>query len=420
MKNRHVRLAAAILLLMAAFPLASAQGLARNLIIIVVDGMGPAHRQLGELAVKGGLSMNRMSHLGMMDTSSYGSDITDSAAAATAMFTGKRTYNAAIGYDHDLNKLESVMDIASKAGFSCGIATNSELYDATSAAMYANSLTRAEYRNIAKQLMSSSLDLAIGGGARYVDPLIQQSMLSADSKPRFNAYYDLKSLASGGLPAICLLDDAYLQMEIDAGSNAAAFVDIISAALDKLSGKGRPFILLAETGSVDGASHDNDAAAALKGVIAADMGVAKALEFARKDGDTLVLVVSDHETGGLSLGANQGYRIDVPFLARVKSSSMKMAWLAEDKPASLVSIVKASTGYEMSEEEAESIRSSSDWARSIGALISRKANIAWGSGGHTASNVLVTAEGPGSSIFAGRYDNSELFAKMLEALGIRQ
>ncbi len=419
MKNRILKTIFVLLLLMAMAAGISAEGTARNLIIIVVDGMGPSHRQLGELAVKGGLSMNRMQSLGIMDTSSYDLDITDSAASATAMFTGKRTYNTVIGYDEDLNQLESIMDIASKAGYSCGIATNSELYDATAGAMYANVLSRSEYKNISKQLMSSSLDLAIGGGTSYVDPLIQEAMLSSKTKPRFNAYYDLNSLSSGELPAICLLDDGYLPMEIDAKDDAEGFIDIVSAALDMLSRTGKPFVLLAETGSVDGASHDNDAAAAMKGMIAADLGVAKALEFAAKDGNTLVVVAADHETGGLSLGANEGYKISTSFLSRVRASAKKMAELAVEKPADLASMVRSFTGYEMSEEEAEIIKGSDDPARAIGSLISRQANIAWGSGGHTASNVIVTAEGPGSSLFAGRYDNSELFIKMLKALGIR-
>lgn len=419
MKAKLFRIIATLVILLALSSVIAAQGPAHNLIIFVVDGMGPAQRQLGELAAKGGLSMNRMQHLGLMGTSSYGLDITDSAAAATAMFTGKKTYNNVIGYDNDLNQIDSIMDIAAEAGIACGIATNSELYDATAAAMYANVLSRIESKNISKQLVASGLALAIGAGSYYIDPLIQEAKLSSKAKPRFNHYYGLKALSDGELPAICLIGNEYLPMEIDDEGGAISLKDIVSAAIEKLAGTGKPFILLVESGSVDGASHDNDAAAVMKGVLAADLAVAKALDFARRDGSTLLLVVSDHDTGGMSLGANQGYRIGVSFLSRVRASAGKMAGLAAKDWPSLRAIVKRYTGYEMSEEEADVIRGASDTARAIGALVSRQANIAWGSGGHTASPVIVTAEGPGSEMFTGQFDNTDLFGKMLKALGLR-
>jgi len=409
---------AVVLVLMMSLWALSGTETARNLVVVLVDGMGPAHRQLGELASKGGLSMNRMPYLGCMETSSYGLDITDSAAAATAMFTGRKTYNTVIGYDYALDKSESIMSLASKAGMSTGIVTTSALYDATSAAMYANVLMRSEYRNISKQLVASSVTLAAGGGGGYIGPLLKEATAPSREKPSFNAYFDLDALSRGALPAICLLAEGAMPKEIDSGTSPYGLKDMVEAALGMLAADGRPFMLLVETGSLDGSSHDNDAAGVVRGMLAADEAVKACLSFAGKDGDTLVVVAADHETGGLSLGAGNGLNVNVSKLLKVRASAGKIASEAASDWKRLKEIMKKYADYDLDDEDAARVRISADPAREIGRLVSYESNVSWGSGSHTASIVLVTAEGPGGAAFSGWYDNTEFFLKMRQVLGL--
>ena len=390
---------------------------ARNLVVVLVDGMGPAHRQLGELAQKGGLAMNHMPYLGCMSTSSYGLDITDSAAAATAMFTGRKTYNMVIGYDYELDRTESIMSLAVKSGMSAGIVTTSALYDATSAAMYANVLMRSENKNISKQLLASPLALAVGGGGAYIGPLIKESAASSKAKPAFNSYSDIKALSEGTLPAVCLLAEGDMPQEIDSDAKAVKLKDMVETALGMLSKDGRPFLLLVETGSVDGSSHDNDAASVIKGLLAADDAVKACLSFAQADGNTLVVVAADHETGGLSLGAGNGLNVDVSKLLKVRASAGRMAAEAASDWKRLKEILKTYANYELDDEDAARVRVSADPAKEIGRLISYASNVSWGSGSHTASMVIITAEGPAGACFSGWYDNTEFFLRMRQALG---
>lgn len=393
--------------------------MARNLIVIIGDGMGMSHRKLGSLNSKHGLAMDGMPVTGIMDTSSYNLTITDSAASATAMFSGRKTYNGVVGYDYELDAVTSIMKLASKAGMATGIITNSALYDPTSAAMYANALIRSDYKGISKQLLSSFLDLAVGGGADVISPLLELAKLSS-KKPRFNDSYSLHDLAEGpGFPAICLLSRSHMPLEIDR-KEGPSLEQMVDAGLKLLTKDGRPFILLIESGSTDRCSHDNDAAGVLKAVLDLDKAVTTALEYARGAGDTLVLVTADHETGGLSLGSGDGMNIDVSKLSSVKASASSMADDAADNGADIRSVILKNAPWFVvgPDDGLDGFSSSAYKARTIGAALSKTANISWGSGWHTAEPVPVTAEGPQALLFSGWYKNTALFERMKSALGL--
>jgi alkaline phosphatase len=394
---------------------------ARNLIIFIVDGMGPSDRQLGELALDKGLAMNNMPVIGLMRTSSVDLDITDSAASATAMFCGKKTYNGVLGYDEELDELTSVMELAEAKGMNTGIITTSALYDATCAAMYASEFDRTAKKSISTQLLSSGIDLMIGGGRSYIKPESDNADKGEPAQRKGPAfYYSLPSLrASASLSAICLLADEELTPEIDRQKDEARLTDMLKEGLALLEASDKPFMLLVESGAVDRMSHDNDAAGALAEMLSTDEAVAVCLDFARTQGDTLVIVAADHETGGLSLGAAAGYKIGIPYLKTVRSSASQMAADAASDWGSLYSILSSQAHLSHTEGDGmELIAASSDPAREIGRMVSARANISWGTSSHTAVPVVVSAQGPGEGLFQGYYDNTALFGKMRASLGL--
>jgi alkaline phosphatase len=418
MAFKRTGLAAALIILLAA-GMVSASAPAGNLIIFIIDGVGASHRQLAQLAVKEPLAMNTMPVLGMMSTQNVDGAITDSAASATAMFCGSKTYNGLLGYDDNLDELESIMELAERKGMLTGIITNSALYDATSAAMYAKEFDRLAYRNLSSQLLKSSMDLLIGGGNTYLRGTIAEGIKRGDAGLAANSAYSLGELMGLPLPAICVLAEEALPIVLDRPQGNVALDEMVKAGLMKLEAAGKPFILLVESGAVDRMSHDNDAAGALSEMLDTDKAVRACLDFASRDGNTLVVVTSDHETGGLSLGAGDGYKVDVKYLASVKASAGSMLEDTDGDWGKLGSILQRDASWIAGKDMPIShIQASEDPVREIGIVVSAKANISWGSGWHTAAPVPVSAEGPGSGAFGGWYDNTGLFIRLKSAMGL--
>ncbi len=418
MAFKRTGLIVALIILLATGIVASSAP-AGNLIIFIVDGIGASHRQLAQFAVKGPLAMNSMPVLGMMATLNVDGAITDSAASATAMFCGRKTYNGLLGYDDNLDELDSIMELAEKKGMLTGIITNSALYDATSAAMYAKEFDRLAYRSLSAQLLRSGIDLLIGGGNTYLRGALAESLKKTEAGLASNASHSLGGLKGLPLPAICVLAEDALPVSLDRPEGSVTMEEMVKAGLAKLEAAGLPFVLLVESGAVDRMSHDNDAAGVLSEMLETDKAVRACLDFAKADGDTLVVVTSDHETGGISLGAGDGYKVDVKYLSSVKSSAGSMLEEISGDWDKLGGVMLRDAAWNAGEDLGIShIRSSEDPVREIGIIISAKANISWGSGWHTAAPVPVSAEGPGSGAFGGWYDNTGLFLRLKSAIGL--
>lgn len=418
MALKRTGLAAALIILLAA-GMVSALAPVGNLIVLIIDGAGASHRQLGQLAVKQPLAMSSMPVLGMMSTLNVDGAITDSAASATAMFCGKKTYNGLLGYDANLDELESIMELAEKKGMLTGIITNSALYDATSAAMYAKEFDRLAYRNISSQLLRSGIDLLIGGGNTYLRGALAEALKNGSSGAAANSAHSLGELAHLPLPAICTLAEDALPIALDRPQGFVTLDEMVKAGLMKLEAAGKPFVLLVESGAVDRMSHDNDAAGALSEMLEADRAVRVCLDFAARDGRTLVVVTSDHETGGLSLGAGDGYKVDAKYLASVRASAGSMLEDAEGDWGKLGALLQRDAAWNAGKDMGIThIQASEDPVREIGIIISAKGNISWGSGWHTAAPVPVSAVGPGSGAFGGWYDNTGLFIRLKSAMGL--
>lgn len=273
----------------------------KNIILMIGDGMGTAQVFAAYTAQKGQLNMMRFPVTGFLLTQSESHYITDSGAGGTAIATGKRTYNGAIGVDMNKQPIPSVLEIAKQNGLATGIVVSCAITHATPASFYAHQGSRAQDEDIAADLLKTQPDVVIGGGYKsfahrkdgrnLIEELKQAGYQVADSTA------DLSSYKSGKLAALV----AYGHPAKITAGRGDLLAKGTQTALNILSQNKKGFFLMVEGSQIDWAGHDNDFEYNVQETIDFDKAVGIALEFAKKDGNTLVIVTADHETGGLAL-----------------------------------------------------------------------------------------------------------------------
>jgi len=382
---------------------------ARNVIFIQGDGMGIAHRELLRLALKGQtgqLAMNRMEATGLVHTDSADTEdaVTDSAAAATAYATGVRTYNGAVGVDVNGNRVKNLLERARDRGKATGLVTTSQVTDASPAAFSAHVADRGNQSEIARQiLVDSRVDVVLGGGEDWwypagnpgawpdnppKDPTEQSKSTAGNLVQRArNLGYRYVTNAAQldrvnrgkvlGLFANEEMFEYHNEGEGDLYEPSVPLPTMARKALDLLSTDRDGFFLFIEEEGIDEMAHHSNAKLMIKAGRALDRTVALALRFAARTPGTLVLVVGDHETGGLAI---------------------ENAGLADENGSG---------------EQSEDIV---DVANSDLQMVAD-----WTTNGHTGAATPVTASGPGAQGLAGFIRNTDVHDAVLRAmLGRRQ
>jgi alkaline phosphatase len=320
--------------------------------------MGVSEVTAGFYYGEGPSVFNRFHHIGLQQTSSAKQKVTDSAASGTAMATGTKTYNGAIGMDTTLTPHQSIAELTAGKGWSTGVIATSTITHATPASFYAHVFNRGMEEQIAAQLLDSEIDFFAGGGlARFIVRADSANLLSVASEKGF--LVDTAKLATAGtLKAdqkygFLLAMGGMLPMTEGRGD---FLPEATTLAISHLSQNPEGFFLLVEGSQIDWAGHANDAEYLVSEMLDFEKTVAAALEYADKDGNTLVVVTGDHETGGFALGPGAG-----------------------------------ATGAYSNYAEIEPVFATT---------------------GHTATLIPVFAYGPGAERFQGIYQNTEIFHKM--------
>lgn len=326
---------------------------ARNVILLVGDGMGLAHIQAGLSANFGESNMIKMRHIGLSRTEASNSDFTDSAAGGTAMATGQKTNNRYIGVDAKGKPLASIPDIISKAGVKSAVISSGDITDATPAAFYAHQIDRSFSHEIAYDLTNSHVDILVGSNRKSFLENKNTALMQQLEKKGYQLHDDLTGFRSAGPGKhLVLLSDSATR-PILAG-RADMLKTSLLKAIELLSKNKKGFFIMAEGAQIDYGGHANDLPYLITEQQDFDRVVGEALRFADLDGETLVIVTADHETGGLSL-------LD----ASKKNGTVWGNFSSDD---------------------------------------------------HTNIMVPVFAYGPGSKNFLGVYPNSEIFNKIMQAL----
>ena len=323
----------------------------KNIILLIGDGMGLSQVSSSFYFGNENPNFEQFKHIGLIKTSSQSGLITDSAAGATAFSAGVKTYNGAIGVDSDTIPVNSIID-TDKALISSGIISTSSVTHATPASFYAHTRYRSMEEDIASQLPYSPVDFFAGGGrnfffkrkddANYGSILEEQGFVLDTVALKKPLDFNLKQkfgflLGNNGMKKMSEGRGDFLPNATQLG-------------LDYLSQNDKGFFLMVEGSQIDWGGHANDADYIIQEVKDFDKTIGIALDFAKKDGNTLVIVTADHETGGFSLAATNG-------------------------------------NY-------------------------NKITGTFSTPGHTATLIPVFAFGPGSDEFIGIYENNEIFHKM--------
>ncbi len=272
----------------------------RNVIIMIGDGMGLSQVYAAYTSTQGNLAMFQFPVTGLLLTYSEDNYITDSAAGATAFACGEKTKNGSLGVDPKGNKLNNIFEIAHEKDWATGIVVTCEVTHATPAAFYAHVNSRQENDAIARDLAKANINLVIGGGQKYFSDTLQPQApgkILRNKGYRFS--FSLDSLNDKSDKQICLLADSHLP------PGALGRGDYLPRATEKalqiLSQHKNGFLLMVEGSQIDWGGHQNSAEYMISETIDFDKAVSKALEFAQKDKHTLVIVIADHETGGVAL-----------------------------------------------------------------------------------------------------------------------
>jgi len=298
-----------VLIALLVFPIVSfAQGdiQPKNIILLIGDGMGLNYVAVSALQLKED-PFRKFTTVGISITKSLSDLITDSAAAATAISTGYRTNNHYLCVDSQGKKLKSIFNFAKEEGLSTGLVVTDNVAGATPAAFFAHNNSRYDMLLITQQYLESNIDVVIGGGTKYFAPIDErhsggeQSNLADELKAKgYKFYYDYKSLNES--PPNEKIFGLFEENEIPkAEERDYSLGELTSIAIRHLSTNEKGFILMVEGSQIDWAGHDNDSdylVSELKDFVTA---IDTALAFAGRDTNTLVLVTSDHETGGMSI-----------------------------------------------------------------------------------------------------------------------
>jgi len=390
----------------------------KNVIFLIGDGMGLAHITLTSYFVGKPLEMMKMPYSGLMYTYSANSFVTDSAAAGTALATGYKTFNGMICMTPDGKPVMTLFEAAKKVGKATGVVTTTRVTHATPAAFYAHVKNRDEEKEIARQLVEgTTIDVAFGGGMKHFsEELLEKA--KANGFTVVTTREELLNLDPSAVKRVLgIFARSHLSYYVD-GEDRPSLAEMTRKAIEILSKNKEGFFLMVEGGRIDHAAHGNDVVAMIYDTIEFDEAVKVALEFAKKDGDTLVVVTADHETGGLGL-SNGKYAIDVEKLRSYSKISIEKL-MKEITPDNFKEVIKKYYGIDLSDEEVEALKKAFEKggyapSNTIGEIISAHALIGWTTHTHSAIMVPVFAEGPGAEEFTGIMDNTDI-PKMIAEL----
>lgn len=301
-----------------------------NVILMIGDGMGIGQVTAAHVK-KGGLNIESMPVAGLCRTFSEDMLATDSAAGATALATGVRTKNGMVSMGPEGDRLKTVFEHAESKGKSTGLAVTCNVTHATPAAFVSHAASRKDSDTIAAQIASAGLEVLFGGGLE--DFMSGRSAGDSGKEERrlIDILGDRMQVAVRDEEFAAIKDDspAAALLAVDhpgkADERSVTLADMVRKALAVLARNQTGFVLMVEGSQIDWAAHRNDEADMIDEVVDFDNAAGVALEFARKNGRTLVVVTADHETGGFSLldgSLAQREVSSVDFAVRVHSAEM--------------------------------------------------------------------------------------------------
>ena len=429
----------------------------KHVFLFIGDGLASSQRQLGEFFLKEKMSdnsaelrMNTFPIAGMNTTYSQDSLVTDSAASATSLATGHKTNSKMIGQNPEGVPLRNLVEAARDGGLATGVISNMRITHATPASFLAHDESRYNENEMAIDILEVGATFLAGGGYRHFVP--QNGDLKSKRKDDRNLVDEFEAKGY-----ITFLDDVegfrsftpegevkvfapltYTEMSYEVDRDPAkqpSLAEMTQKGIEVLSQDPEGFFFMIEGGKIDYASHANDPIGVVYDVLAFDAAVDKAYDFyLQHPEDTLIIVLGDHETGGLGLGFKNDYFLNIDTLMAITGSADAMKYDG-DREAFFKFINNEYGLKDLSDDEVARIEKGMDMADSntkpahmssymspvnaaVSEIISARANLFWTTYAHTATTVPLTSIGAGALNFSGHKDNTEVGLMIAKVLNI--
>lgn len=346
------RLAIALVLCVLASSCA-AGGVPKSVVLLIGDGMGVGHVTAARCAAHGPdgrLAMDMMPVTGLLLTHAANTLVTDSAAAGTALAAGVKTNNGMISMTPDGVRLRSILDVGRDIGKSTGIISTKAITDATPAVYVSNVTNRGMQEDIAAQMVARRVNVIMGGGRNLFVPKSagggrsdERNLLDDARKRGYDVIDTAEAMNSTTADRVIGL---FTPGNLTSDRPEPTIAEMTTKAISILSANPKGFFLMSEGGKIDSGGHANDDKTVVKETLMFDDAVRAAVDFAKADGNTLVVVTADHDTGGMAV-----------LSANAENPTHRAGWVT---------------------------------------------------GGHTGNMVPVYAYGPGAERFSGTYDNTRI------------
>lgn len=397
----------------------------KNVIFLIGDGMGnsytSAYRYLKNSSNSKFKNQTSFDRYLVGQQMTYPEDplqnVTDSASAATAMSAGVKTYNNAIAVDNNKKDVKTVLESAKEMGKATGLVATSEITHATPAAFGAHDESRKNMNGIADDYFDElvkgkhKIDVLLGGGkSNFVRE--DRDLTKEFKKDGYNYVTSKAELQKNkNNQLLGLFADGGMDKMIDRNAETPSLADMTNSAIKQLSKDKDGFFLMIEGSQIDWAGHDNDIVGAMSEMKDFEKAFQAAINYAKKDKNTLVVATADHSTGGFSLAANDDYNwFPEAIKAAKKTPDFMAAQIAGG--ADVEGTLKKYSGLSLTEDEINSVKEANtgkvtDIDNAIEKIYDKRSNTGWTTGGHTGEDVNVYAFGPESTKFAGQIDNTD-------------
>ena len=422
----------------------------KNVILLIPDGQSVGGTTLARW-YNGGkpLAVDEMA-CGLVRTYSSDAAIADSAPSGTAMATGFKSHTGFVGVLPDVNTMPgmnplakgderkpiaSVLEAAQLAGKSTGIIATSEIMHATPADFTAHDPSRKNYDNLSEQQVYQDIDVVLGSGEKYFTKELRgdgEDLVSEIKNLGYDYVTSIEEMNSSDSEKIwgmfAPVDMAY-DFDRDP-SKEPSLAEMTSKAISTLSKNENGFFLLVEGSKVDWAAHANDPIGVISDTLAFDDAVKVALDFAKKDGNTVVISVTDHGNGGITIGntaTDSNYdklHID-EYIEPLKKATLTgegVEKLLNDDRSNIVEVMSKYYGVDdLTEEEIKAIKDTEAGSLNytVGPIISKRANIGWTTTGHTGEDVPLYIYAPSNcEKLSGVVENTDIAKYMSRVMGI--
>jgi alkaline phosphatase len=424
---------------------------AKNVILLVGDGLGPSQFWATSLystrILQKDLKMVELMKAGrtaylVNDTAD--AIVTESAAAAGQIATGKKMTARALSMAADgKTTVPTIMEAVKTRGLATGLVTTSGITDATPGAFAAHVPHRSDEASVADQQLKMGVDVLMGGRKQFFLPEVSagkrkddRNLLDEAEAAGYAVVGDAEELrAAKGSKILGLFNMGNMAYEIDRhNTQEPSLAEMTAKTLEVLSRNPKGFFAMIEGGRIDHASHRNDAAGTIHDTLAFDEAVGVALEFARKNPGTLIIVTADHETGGMALIGHSKTSKEYTGmdLAAIQKATASFEVIAGElgkspTPQKIQQLVKENLGIQITDDEAKTVANdtirkldpanySYPYLHSLAFVLRPYLRVGWGSQTHTASPLYAFGTGPGSEKLTGLLHNTQLFTIMKTAM----